>query len=157
MSLFSKIKGWFKPYKPVFYTSSHIENIFSNQTLPYPDGNPKTAIGATKPDLSLIPPTAELHLATAMMDGGAKYGPYNWRDQPVSAMTYIAAARRHLAAFLDGENFDPISKVHHLGHMMACGAILLDAYETGSLIDNRPLSGPSGALIRGFNAETKLQ
>lgn len=121
-----------------------------------PGVNPKDALGAQKPDPSVVPPCAELHLATAMMDGAVKYGPFNWRDNPVQARIYYAAARRHLAQWLDGEDFDPTSSVHHLGHAMACCAILLDAYEQGNLVDDRPMAGMSGSLIRQFTPESKF-
>lgn len=123
----------------------------------YPDGNPKTAMGAKKPDISVIPPAGILHLATAMMNGADKYGPFNWRDHPISARPYMAAATRHLFAYLDGEDFsqDTVEKgqpVHHLAHVMACCAILLDATELGTLNDNRPeVKGPSGDMIEHFN------
>jgi len=120
------------------------------------DANPKTLIGATKVDLSLIPPAAKIHLATAMMDGAKKYGAYNWRDKKVPMMTYIAAAQRHLDQLLDGEDYDPVSFVHHIGHMMACGAIIADAMETNNLIDDRPKPGSAGGMIRDFDADRKL-
>jgi hypothetical protein len=128
----------------------------SDATPAYPNNDPKGLIGASKVDLSLVPRSAVIHLATAMMDGGVKYGPYNWREKPVQSMTYIAAAERHLGQFLDGENYDPISKVHHLGHLMACCAIILDSMECGVLIDNRPPVGPAGDIIRRFNLSEKL-
>ena len=102
------------------------------------DVNPKQIWGDKKPNLALIPPSMEIPLALAMMDGAGKYGPYNWRINPVETMTYIAAAKRHLGAFLDGEWVAP-DGVQHLGHVMACCGILLDAYYTGNLIDNRPV------------------
>jgi hypothetical protein len=117
--------------------------------------NPKDALGAAKVDPSVVPPSAELHLATAMMDGAVKYGPFNWRDNPVQARVYYAAARRHLSQWLDGEHFDPVSNVHHLGHAMACCAIILDAYENGNLDDNRPRSGPAGEMIRSFDTKRR--
>ena len=132
--------------------------VVHSQTFETKPGiNPKDAVGAMKPDLSVVPPCAELHMATAMMDGAVKYGPFNWRDTPVQARIYYAAARRHLAQWLDGEDFDPTSEVHHLGHAMACCAILLDAYEQGNLVDDRPAPGMSGTLIRGFKPESKLR
>lgn len=119
--------------------------------------NPKDALGLQKPDMSVVPPTAELHLASAMMDGAVKYGPFNWRDKPVQARIYYAAARRHLVQWLDGEDFDPVSNVHHLGHAMACCAILLDAYELGVLKDDRPLPGPAPEMVRNFSNESKFR
>lgn len=124
---------------------------------PPPGINPKDLIAATKVDLSVVPPSAMLHLATAMMDGANKYGPFNWRDNPVLARVYLAAAMRHTLQLLDGENFDPISNVHHAGHAMACLAIYLDAVETGNLSDDRPKKGVAGAIIRRFTPERKLR
>jgi hypothetical protein len=120
------------------------------------DANPKTLIGADKVNLSLVPPAAKIHLATAMMDGAKKYGAYNWREKKVPMMTYIAAAQRHLDQLLDGEDYDPVSLVHHAGHMMACGAIILDAMETQNLIDDRPKRGAASGMIRDFKPDTKL-
>jgi hypothetical protein len=113
--------------------------------------NPKDLVGATKIDLSLFPSAGILHGAHALVDGAVKYGPYNWRFYDVQAMTYIAAAQRHLAAFLDGENIAQDSGVHHLGHAMACCAILLDASEGGHLIDNRPPAGATPKLAARLN------
>lgn len=118
---------------------------------PAPTGiNPKDAVGMTKPDLSLVPPASALYQAQAMMDGARKYGPYNWRSNPVLMRVYIAAAQRHLSQLLDGEDFDPISGCHHLGHALACMGILADARETGNLVDDRPVPGPAGEMIRHF-------
>lgn len=132
------------------------------------DGNPKTALGAMKPDLSVIPPIAFLHLATAMMNGDVKYGAFNYRQDKVSARVYVAAAMRHLLSYLDGEDFsqdtvegahlyaeDPannkaIAPTHHLAHVMACCAIVLDADACGMLLDNRPNKGSAGAAIEQF-------
>lgn len=112
--------------------------------------NPKDALGMKKPNLALIPSSALLHESMAMMDGDFKYGAYNWRDKSVLAMVYLAAAQRHIAQLIDGEDFDPKSRVHHAGHARACLGIYLDALETGNLSDNRPKSGTAGDMIRRF-------
>lgn len=122
---------------------------------PYPDGNPKTAMGAQKPDMSVVPPSSILHMATAMMSGAEKYGPYNWRESSISVRPYVSAAMRHLSAYLDGENYsqDTVEAglpVHHLAHVMSCCAILLDAESIGALNDNRPTPGKSGDLIEYY-------
>lgn len=139
------------------YYSSRTDREDNWNVTSYPDGNPKTAMGAKKPDPSVVPPAGRLHLATAMMNGAEKYGPFNWRDQPISSRPYIAAAMRHLEAYLDGEDFsqDTVAAgkpVHHLAHVMACCAILLDATEVGCLNDNRPaVKGKAGDMIERFN------
>lgn len=110
--------------------------------------NPKTLMGRLKvPMLSVIPPTALVYLGMALRngayeapraDGGKGYGPYNWRDQPVEASTYVDAAFRHIAEFWDGQDVDPKSLVPHLAHAMATLAILVDAIENETCKDDRP-------------------
>lgn len=107
----------------------------------YPDDNPKTAIGTTKPPLSCVPPVAIFHMGQAMKDGKEKYGLMNWREHRVSSSVYYDAAMRHLMSWWDGEDRASDSGVHHLAHAMACLAILLDAESTGQLNDDRPIPG----------------
>ena len=115
---------------------------------PYPDSNPKTVFGARKPPLHHIPPIALIQLGLAMENGADKYGLFNWREHKVSASVYYDAIMRHLLSFWDGESVDgdhetdddgnPLgSCIHHLAHVMACCAILLDALHTGQLNDDR--------------------
>ncbi len=114
----------------------------------YPDDNPKTALGVAKPSMHGVPPVALLHLGSAMADGVRKYGLTNWRDKPVSSSTYYDAALRHLLAWWDGESLAADSGAHHLAHVMACCAILLDAEGCATLNDNRPsVPGPAGRFI----------
>lgn len=112
--------------------------------------NPKDRIGASKPPLHLIPPAAEIAESMAMALGARNYGPYNWRESNVKATVYVAAARRHLAQWLDGQDDDPQSGVSHLAHARACLGILLDAMATGHLVDDRPPPGVATELIARF-------
>lgn len=100
--------------------------------------NPKDIFGAVKVSISKFPTVALVHGAHAMMNGAAKYGPYNWRAKPVIASIYVDAAMRHLGMWFEREERAEDSGCHHLGHAMACCAILLDAQENGNLIDDRP-------------------
>ena len=109
--------------------------------------NPKDRLGARKPPLQLIPPAAELLESSVMALGARKYGPFNWRSTNVKASVYVAAARRHLLQWFDGQDDDPESGVSHLAHARACLGILLDALATGHLIDDRPPAGVSDSLI----------
>ncbi|NVO13922.1 MAG: hypothetical protein HXX10_07785 [Rhodoplanes sp.] len=133
-----------------------------NTTCPAPiaandDTNPKDLVGDFKVDMSLLPPAASIHAAHAFMDGARKYGPYNWRTKKVRARVYLSAAKRHLDAYLDGEECAADSGVHHLGHAMACCAILLDAAETGSLVDDRPAPGAASAILRRLEATIRAR
>lgn len=100
--------------------------------------NPKDLFGAKKVSLTKLPAVAVAHAAHAMMDGAQKYGAYNWRDKAVIASIYADAAKRHIDNWFEGQRTASDSEVHHLGHAMACLAILLDAEATGNLIDDRP-------------------
>lgn len=113
--------------------------------------DPKQAFGDTKPNVALIPGTASAYLALGFECGAAKYGPFNWRNKAVEAMTYVAACKRHLDAWVDGEEVssDTVTTdrpVPNLAHALASLAIIVDALELGNLIDNRPLPGASSKL-----------
>jgi hypothetical protein len=119
--------------------------------VPFPGAdseNPKDRIGVLKPSLHLIPPAAEVLESCVMALGAKKYGAFNWRSSKVKASIYVAAARRHLLQWFDGEDDDPESGVSHLAHARACMGILLDALATNQLVDDRPAPGASAELIR---------
>jgi len=118
--------------------------------------NPKDRVGQTKPPLHLIPPAAEIAEAVVMGLGAKKYGgPYNWRTSHVRATVYVAAAKRHIAQWLDGQDDDAESGVSHLAHARACLGILLDVLATGHLVDDRPPSGAAHALIEHHTVATR--
>lgn len=104
--------------------------------------DPKGASGAAKTPLHLLPPVAMARTSEVLALGAMKYGPWNWRHNKVEAMTYVAAIRRHLDAFVEGEDLDPESGVTHLAHIAASCAIVMDADNFGNLIDNRPPRKP---------------
>lgn len=100
--------------------------------------DPKGPAGALKPQLQLIPPVLSEEAAKAHALGAQKYGPWNWRSSQVEVMTYIGAMKRHIDAFMEGQDIDPESGAHHLGHVATGCGIVLDAARHGTLIDNRP-------------------
>lgn len=108
------------------------------------DTNPKDAIGSTKPGLATVPSTALMALGAAHYDGARKYGAFNWRTAGVRASIYREAIDRHLLAWWEGENTAPDSLVHHLAHVMACCAILIDATSCDKLNDDRPTPSKDG-------------
>lgn len=115
----------------------------------YPDGNPKTQYGMAKPSTAAIPPVAVLHLGKAMRNGADKYGRFNWREHSVTASVYYDAMMRHLLAYWDGEEIAEDSGCHHLAHVMACCAILLDASASGKLNDDR-IEGMAAEVIAAW-------
>ena len=107
-----------------------------------PSLDPKAAFGNQKPQLHLIPPAANEEMAKALALGAEKYGTFNWRRNRVAMTTYLAAMKRHIDRIIDGEDIDPESDAHHLGHVMAGCAIVLDARRHGMLEDDRVLPKP---------------
>lgn len=112
--------------------------------------NPKDAVASAKPDLSLVTAAMMEAIAAALTNGAAKYGRGNWRQTPVRALVYTAAAARHIKAWEDGEDAATDSGVNHLDHAIASLCILRDAARAGTLIDDRvvlpaPASEPAPA------------
>lgn len=103
--------------------------------------NPKDLVGSHKVALSLWPAIATFHGSLALMDGARKYGRANYRVSKVRASIYVDAALRHIACYNEGEEIAEDSGVSHLGHALACLAILLDAKVCGTLVDDRPYPG----------------
>lgn len=108
--------------------------------------NPKDILGTKKVDSTKVPAIAIAWESLAMMDGAGKYDPYNWRANKVIATIYVAACKRHLDSWLEGQEEAEDSGCHHLGHARACLGILLDAQTTGNLIDDRPIVANSSSL-----------
>lgn len=126
-------------------------DTFEGEPVRYPGGNPKHAHGLAKVPMRLAPASARIELAMAFRDGAQKYGPYNWRvTGGIAASVYIDAMQRHMDAWFDGEDRAEDSGVHHLGHAMACASILIDAAETGGMIDDRPAPGNASAMQKRY-------
>jgi hypothetical protein len=100
--------------------------------------NPKDAFGSAKLPLHLVPDTMVNFASLAFLEGALKYGQYNWRVAGVRTSIYIAALRRHISKFQNGEWADPKTKVPHLANALACIAIILDAKVSNKLNDDRP-------------------
>lgn len=117
------------------------------------DDNPKTAFGAKKPGTAAIPPVAIIELGRAMHFGAVikGYGRFNWRDKSVTTSVYTDAIDRHMLAFRDGEDIASDSAVHHLAHVMACCAIVIDAIHTGKINDDRRQDGVAAIAIDTYS------
>jgi len=100
--------------------------------------NPKDAAATTRLDLSLFPASAGAYGALAMTEGDLKYGGFNYREAGVQSSVYVAACKRHLDKWFNGEECDPKTRVPHLANAIACVAVLIDSIEQGNLNDDRP-------------------
>jgi hypothetical protein len=100
--------------------------------------NPKDAIGIRKVPMSSVPATAILEAALGMLEGNRKHGRHNYRRAKVVASVYYDAAMRHLMAWWEGENTDPISDIHHVSKTISDLLVLRDAMINDMCIDDRP-------------------
>lgn len=103
--------------------------------------NPKDLVGSGKLPIHLWPTTATELGSLGLLDGMLKYGRQNWRAAGIRYSIYHDAINRHLSAVWEGEWEDPDSGLPHWAHILACAAIVTDAYATGNLVDDRAYAG----------------
>jgi len=124
-----------------YLAMARMNDTISKQVQQPVDNNLKTLAAAGKPRLSDVPPVALLALGAAMSDGKDKYGRFNWRETGSTSSVFYDAMMRHLLDWFNGEDFAHDSKVHHLAHVMASCAIILDSDLHESLNDDRSTYG----------------
>jgi hypothetical protein len=112
--------------------------------------NPKDAIASNKLPLHLVSPIVKAYQAISHFLGNVKYGAWNFRAGGARASVYKSALERHLDAWWEGEDIDPVDGTPHLANAMACLNILIEAKECGKLTDDRPPSNAAAlARLRG--------
>ena len=77
-----------------------------------------------KPRMDLLDPHAIEQLAKVLTFGASKYAAHNWR-KGLHKSRLIAAALRHLFAYLGGQDKDPETGLSHVAHAMCCCMFLL--------------------------------
>ena len=136
-------RHWFKETKSETTIKDIMEKIKQNVTEVKEtvdclvDNNVKTAAAAGKPSLASVPPVGFFAMGAAMADGARKYGRFNWRETTVTSSVFYDAMMRHLLAWWNGEDHALDSLVHHLGHLQAGAAIIMDGELSGVLNDDR--------------------
>lgn len=79
-----------------------------------------------KPRFHLMPRLAEQEVVCVLTYGAQKYNEHNWRKVKPLNDRYYSAARRHMQAFLNGEQRDKESGHHHLAHAACCVLFMLE-------------------------------
>lgn len=119
--------------------------------------NPKRAAGLCKAPASYLSAAVQLEEGLALLEGGLKYGGYNYRVAPVRASDYYDAMKRHLAAWWEGQDLDPDSLVglHHLTKLRASAHVLRDAMLCDMFIDDRPPARLPPDWMEEMNAKAR--
>ncbi len=89
-----------------------------------------------KPDMSLLSSYAILELTKVLDFGAKKYANHNWR-KGIAISRLVAAALRHMFAFLAGEDKDPETGLSHVAHAMCCCMFILELYQIKPELDDR--------------------
>ena len=79
---------------------------------------------AGKARMDLLDPYAVEQLSHVLAFGAQKYAAHNWR-MGISKGRLIAAALRHLFAYLGGQDKDDETGLSHVAHAMCCCMFLL--------------------------------
>jgi hypothetical protein len=93
-----------------------------------------------------------------MLEGALKYGRHNYRVAPVCGTVYTDSACRHIDAWLEGEDIDKASGVHHLSKAAADLLLLRDATIMGKWVDDRPPQYPNldkDDILAGLNKQAR--
>jgi hypothetical protein len=127
------------------YEGEYLE--YKTQGNSLKETNPKDLSFGKKPPLSLIPASAAILMAAVMEHGAIKRSPYNWRNSKISILQTLDKTFRHLYKYQDGQDFDEETNLLELAHAAADLIVLIDAVETGCIVDDRPKKGVAGKLI----------
>lgn len=76
-----------------------------------------------KPEWSLVPQSALIPMVRVLEYGKKKYSAFNW-TKGLSITEVCESLKRHLDAFMEGEDMDGESKLSHIGHIQ-CNALFL--------------------------------
>lgn len=101
--------------------------------------NPKdrAATNDDRAPLDYLEPVADRQIARVLKTGADKYGQRNFTVEPIRARVYVAAIRRHLDAWLEGEDDAPDTGFSHIAHIGANVHVILAALASGQFIDDR--------------------
>jgi len=89
---------------------------------------------ADKPRMDLLDAYAIEQLSHVLTFGAKKYDAHNWR-KGIAKGRLIAAALRHLFAYLRGEDKDPETGLSHAAHAMCCCMFLIGLEHRADLDD----------------------
>ena len=126
----------------------HRKKVMDNQKK---DTNPKDALAIRKVPIHCVSAAVLMEIGLGMMEGGRKYGTFNYRAMGVKASVYYDAACRHLFDWWEGTDIDPDSGLHHLSKLLSDMCVLRDGMLMENWIDDRPIQLPNRLNIAALN------
>lgn len=103
------------------------------------ESNPKIDVGSRKwRQYFPVSVVVMWEVGVAMLEGALKYGRHNYRAEGVRVSVYIDAAKGHIDQFIEGEDIDLDSGVHHLSKAIASLIVLRDGQLNNKCVDDRP-------------------
>jgi len=84
-----------------------------------------------KPKWSLVPQSALIPMVRVLEFGAKKYDTFDWQ-KGLSIVEVCESLKRHLDAYMEGEDLDQESGLSHIGHIQ-CNAMFL-----AWMIQNKP-------------------
>lgn len=89
-----------------------------------------------KPLLALCPTEGIRLMGQAMTYGAKKYGAHNYLGG-ITSIRLLSACLRHVTAYIAGEDNDGESGISHIGHALACLAMLAEMNKRKPELDDR--------------------
>lgn len=119
------------------------------------NGNPKDEVGVKKVSLHYLPPQVLMEISLGLLEGGLKYGSFNYRVAGVRASVYYDATMRHLMSWWEGQDIDEDSKLSHVTKAISSLMVLRDAMINDMWNDDRPPKVKNQNWIKDYNEKAK--
>jgi hypothetical protein len=117
--------------------------------------NPKDEVGVKKVSLHYLPSQVLMEISLGLLEGGLKYGSFNYRVAGVRASVYYDATMRHLMHWWEGTDIDEDSKLSHITKAMSSLMVLRDAMINDMWNDDRPPKVKNQQWIKDYNEKAK--
>lgn len=85
---------------------------------------------------SLVPQSAFHPMVRVLEFGAQKYDAHNWK-KGLPVVEICESLKRHLDAFMEGEDLDPESGISHVGHIQCNAMFLAWMLQNKPELDNR--------------------
>lgn len=113
--------------------------------------NPKDAVGVKKVSLHYLPAQVLMEISLGLLEGGVKYGSFNYRVAGVRASVYYDATMRHLMHWWEGTDIDVHSNLSHITKAISSLIVLRDSMLNDMWTDDRPPKVKNQKWVDDYN------